>query len=109
MTDLVDVLEAGIARGRAHRANVEQADDLALRLAGHEAGVPMDHPIAEMFLRQYDGPIDADHLVVAWHRQVLDKEPPKAVTARLAEREREARLARYRQALQEEEETENAN
>jgi hypothetical protein len=99
---IADALEAGIARARKHQSNVERADELALRLAAHEAGVPMEHPVAEMFLAQYRGPADADHVAAAWHRQVLDREPPADVTGRLAEREREARLERYRQALEEE-------
>jgi hypothetical protein len=106
MTDtaeaIAETLEAGIARARQHQANVERADELALRLAAHEAGVPMEHPVAEMFLAQYTGPADADHLAAEWHRQVLDREPPADVTERLAGREREARLARYRQALEQE-------
>ena len=100
-------LEAALARARDHQANVERADELALRLAAHEAGVPPEHPVGQMFLRQYDGPADADHLVAAWHHQVLGKEPPAAVAERLAERERDAQLEHYRQALQEE--TENAD
>jgi hypothetical protein len=111
MTDtaeaIAETLEAGITRARQHQANVERADELALRLAAHEAGVPMEHPIAELFLRQYTGPADADHLAAAWHRQVLDREPPADVTERLGERERDSRLQRYRQVL--EEETENAD
>jgi hypothetical protein len=101
-----EALEAGIARAREHQVNVERADELALRLAAHEAGCPMGHPLVDLFLRQYEGPADADQLAAAWHRQVLDREPPADVTERLAERERDARLERYRQALQEE--TENA-
>jgi hypothetical protein len=104
---IAETLEAGITRAREHRANVERADELALRLAAHEAGVPVEHPIAEMFLRQYSGPADADHLEAAWHRQVLDREPPADVTERLAERARNARLQRYRQVL--EQETESAD
>jgi hypothetical protein len=103
---IAEALEAGIARAREQRANVERADELALRLAAHEAGVPMEHPVAALFLNQYSGPVDADHVAAAWYRQVLDREPPADVAERLAERERDARLARYRQALQEE--TENA-
>jgi hypothetical protein len=99
---IAETLEAGITRARQHQANVARADELALRLAAHEAGVPMEHPVAEMFLRQYAGPADADHLTAAWCRQVLDREPPADVTERLGERERQARLARYRQALEEE-------
>jgi hypothetical protein len=107
VTDLAETLEAGLARAREHQANVGRADELALRLAAHEAGVPMEHPVAEMFLNQYRGPADADHVAAAWYRQVLDRKPPTDVTERLAERERDARLARYRQAL--EEETESAD
>jgi hypothetical protein len=99
---IAETLEAGIARAREHQANVERADELALRLAAHEAGVPMEHPIAEMFLAQYRGPADADHVAAAWHRQVIDREPPKAVKERLEERERDARLQHYYRTLQEE-------
>jgi hypothetical protein len=106
VTDLAETLEAGIARAREHQANVERADELALRLAAHGAGVPMEHPIAAMFLAQYSGPVDADHLTAAWHRQVLNRQPPADVTQRLEERERDARLERYHRAL--EEETDNA-
>jgi hypothetical protein len=103
---IAEALESGLARAREHQANVERADELALRLAAHEAGCPMGHPLVDLFLNQYSGPVDADHLAAAWHRQVLDREPPAAVSERLAERERDARLERYRQAL--EEETESA-
>jgi hypothetical protein len=96
-------LETGIARAREHRANVERADELALRLVAREAGVPVEHPVASLFLRQYDGLADADHVTAAWHRQVLDREPPADVIARLASRERDARLERYRQALEQQE------
>ena len=119
MTDLADLspdeateaiaarLQAGIEQAR-HRAElVERAPELELKLAAHEAGVPLDHPVGQMFLRQYDGPADPDYLIVAWHRQVLDKEPPAAVTERLRDREADARITRYRQAL-EQETTENA-
>jgi hypothetical protein len=60
VTDLAETLEAGLARAREHQANVGRADELALRLAAHEAGLPMEHPVAEMFLNQYRGPADAD-------------------------------------------------
>jgi hypothetical protein len=99
---IAEALEAGVAHAREHQVNVERADELALRLAAHEAGCPMGHPLVDLFLRQYEGPADADHVAAAWHRQVLDREPPADVTERLAERERDARLERYRQALQEE-------
>lgn len=105
-TEIAVELEAALARAREHQVNVERADELALRLAAQEAGVPMPHPVAEMFLRQYDGPADRDHLIVAWHRQVLNRQPPAAVTERLRDREADERIARYRQAL--EQETENA-
>jgi hypothetical protein len=106
MTDtaqsIAEALEAGIAEAR-HRAELaERAPELELTVAAYRAGVPVEHPVAGMFLAQYRGPADADHLVAAWHRQVLDREPPKDVTERLAERERDARLQRYRQTLQEE-------
>lgn len=106
MTDtaeaIADSLEAGIARAREHQANVEHADDLALRLAAHEAGLPMEHALSELFLRQYDGPTDPDHLIVAWHRQVIDREPPRAVLERIADRDRSARVALLRQDLEKE-------
>jgi hypothetical protein len=99
---IAETLEAGIARARQHQANVERADELALRLAAYEAGVPVEHPIAEMFLAQYRGPDDADHVAAEWHRQVLDCEPSTDVIERLEERERDARLRRYQRALEEE-------
>jgi hypothetical protein len=103
---LAEQLQAAIDDAR-HRADLaERAPELELKLAAHEAGVPLDHPIGRMFLDQYEGPADRDHMIVAWHRQVLDRQPPAAVTERLAERERDARLEHYRQALQEE--TKNA-
>lgn len=77
---IAEALEAGIARARQHRANVERSDELALRLAAHEAGVPMEHPVAALFLNQYSGPVDAYHLAAAWYRQVLDRRPPTDVT-----------------------------
>jgi hypothetical protein len=104
---LAETLEAGIARARQHQANVEQADDLALRVAAHEAGLPMEHALSELFLRQYDGPTNPDHLIVAWHRQVLDREPPRAVLERIADRDRSARVALYRQTLEEETEADD--
>jgi hypothetical protein len=100
MSDLAERLEAGIEAARQHQANVEKADELALRVAAHEAGVPLDHPVAALFLNQYTGRPDPDEIVVAWHRQVLGKEPPAAVVERLAEAEAEARIARYRAALE---------
>ena len=81
--EIAGELEAAVARAREHQANVERADELALRVAAHEAGVPLPHPVGRMFLRQYDGPADRDHLIVAWHRQVLNDKPPAAVTERL--------------------------
>jgi hypothetical protein len=81
--------------------------ELELTVAAYQAGVPLKHPVGQMFLSQYDGPADADHLVAAWHRQVLNAEPPAQVTERLAERERDTRLKRYRQIL--ELETESAD
>jgi hypothetical protein len=104
---IAEQLQAALARAREHQVNVERADELALRLAAHEAGVPLEHPVASLFLRQYDGPVDADYLVVAWHRQVLGKEPPASVTERLRDRAADERIAQYRQAL--EGETENAD
>ena len=111
MTDIADAiaeqLQAAIDDAR-HRADLaERAPELELKLAAHEAGVPLDHPVGRMFLRQYDGPADRDHLIVAWHRQVLDREPPAEVTERLRDRDADERIARYRQAL--EEETQNAD
>jgi hypothetical protein len=98
---IAEALEAGIAEAR-HRADLaERAPELELKLAAHEAGVPLDHPVGQMFLRQYDGPADRDHLIAAWHRQVLNRQPPAAVTERLRDREADERIARYRQALEE--------
>jgi hypothetical protein len=79
---IAETVEAGIVRAREHQVNVERADELALRLAAHEAGVPMEHPVAALFLNQYSGPADADHVAAAWHRQVLDREPPADVRQR---------------------------
>lgn len=58
-------------------------------------------------MAQYHGPADADNLIVAWHRQVLDREPPAAVLERIRSRDADERIAQYRQVL--EEETENAD
>ena len=54
MTDMADALaeqlQAGIAEAR-HRAELaERAPELELKLAAHEAGVPLDHPVRPLFL-----------------------------------------------------------
>jgi hypothetical protein len=98
---LADELNEHLAAARAHRANVERADELALRNAAHEAGLPLQKRprLTRLFLDQYDGPVDPDHLVAAWYRTVEDREPPADVTERLAEADAEARIARFRAAL----------
>ena len=74
---LAEQLQTAIADAR-HRADLaERAPELELKLAAHEAGVPLDHPVGRMFLAQYDGPADRDHLIAAWHRQVLTKNHPQ--------------------------------
>lgn len=94
-------LNAALAAARTHQTNVERADELALRNAAHEAGLPLaERPqLTELFLGSYDGPVDPDHLVAAWHRTVLDRDPPAAVADRLAERAADERIARFREAL----------
>jgi hypothetical protein len=99
---IAETLEAGIAEARRRADLAERAPELELTVAAYQAGVPVEHPVAQMFLRQYRGPVTADHLVAAWHRQVLGTKPPAEVTERLAERESEARLEHYRQVLEQE-------
>jgi hypothetical protein len=102
VTDVAETLEAAIEVRRLR----QRAPELARELAFTKAGIPLDKPYGRLFAEHYGGRLEADDIVAAWHRTMLDAEPPTDVTERLAERERDARLARYRQAL--EEESENA-
>lgn len=104
--DIAQVLGSAISEARERERVVARAartDQLELELAARDAGLPVtERPrLTELFLGQYQGPADPDEIRAAWHRQVLDTEPPTDVTERLREREADERIALFRQALEE--------
>jgi hypothetical protein len=105
---IAEVLGSGIAEARERERIVARADQLELELAARDAGLPVTaRPrLTELFLGQYEGPADPDEILAAWHRQVLDAEPPAAVTERLRSRDADERIAQYRQALEAEDQSE---
>ena len=101
---LAEQLQAAIDRAR------HQAESSSVPTSWSCAWLPTrpacrSHPIGSLFLRQYDGPADADHLIVAWHQ--VSKRTTRSGDRTSAEREADARIEQYRQAL--ERRTENAD
>ena len=105
MTDLAETLEAGIEARRLR----QRAPELARELAFTKAGIPLDKPYGRLFAEHYDGALHPDDIVAAWHRTMLDTEPPQDVLERLRSRDADERIARWREAIQSEETEEDAD
>jgi hypothetical protein len=99
---IAEALEAGIQAERLR----QRAPELERELAFTKAGIPLDKPYGRLFAEHYDGAVDPDDITASWHRTMLDTEPPQDVLQRIRSRDADRRIARYRQAL--EEETESA-
>jgi hypothetical protein len=91
------------------RASTPNPPGVGGELAFTKACIPLDKPYGRLFAEDHDGAIHPDDIVAAWHRTMLDTEPPQDVLERLRSRDADERIARWREALQSEETEEDAD